>query len=100
MPAVLTDDDLLAFVDPLAFGEEVKLPDGTVVFGVFDERGAGLEPGTSVEVSTTSPKLTLRAADAGDLAQRDEVEVRGRRFEVVDRDDDAAGLAVIQLYER
>jgi hypothetical protein len=99
MAAVLPDEDLLAFVDPRDFGEEVILPGGTAVFGIFDEPGAGLEPGTSVEVSTTSPKLTLRVADAGDLRQGGTVEILGRRFEVVSRDDDAAGFAVMPLFE-
>lgn len=98
MVAVLTDEDLLAFVDPLAFGEEAILPGGGTVCGVFFDPTTDASPGTPAEIPSAEPSLTIRTADAHDIRQRDRLEIRGAPYEVEKRVDGPEGLTVLRLF--
>ncbi|MEO1700173.1 MAG: hypothetical protein AAFU73_23005 [Planctomycetota bacterium] len=85
-----------------AFGEAVTLfpadGDAYEIRGVFDDDHREIATEFDTPLSTTGPMLCVRvSALQHDLAVDDELEVRGRRFAVVDIQPDGQGTLELPL---
>lgn len=79
-----------------AFGESVTFfPDGGEAYttrGIVDDDHTVVVGEVETTVSTTGPMVSVRASDlAHEVAQDDELEMRGRRWVIVDVQPDGQG---------
>ena len=85
------------------FGEHVTLPGAVEVMGVFDPRGEPpIPPGSDVGLiarisQQISPVVSLLAADAAELRERDPVTIGGQVYLVTRIEDAGNGLVRIWL---
>jgi len=76
------DDDLDSLYDPdFGFAERVETADGYII-GIFESPYYEGDPGTFVGVRTSTPALRTRTKD--ELAESDEIIIRGTRYTVVE----------------
>ena len=92
----------LAIVDTGAFGEPVRLPNGSLVPGVFGKTPVPQSPwpeaGAPVRISgQINRHLDLLAADAARVNKRDLLVIRGAGYVVVDLDQPCDGLVRAHL---
>lgn len=98
----LVDDVLNACTD--AFGEEVTFyPLGRTgvykVRAIFDNEFVEVDPDTEEVVSSNRPALGVNLNDIKfEIKQNDQVEVRGQRFAIFDKQEDGQGGAVLLLH--
>lgn len=100
----MTERVLAAATSAGAFGEVVTVHplegDSYVIRGIFDDDHRELLEGADTPLSTTGTKVSVRASDlAAEVEVDDELEVRERRFAVVDIQPDGQGTLDLILNE-
>ena len=83
-----------------AYGEDVTLPDGSVIQGVFRSRTDNVDLGALDAQVREYDYLSVPTISMGTLAEKQTITVRGRRFYVVNFDEDSQGWQHVKLTPR
>jgi len=86
------------------FGETVKVyPKKGGVYkinAIFDNEYQSVDPETEKVLSVNQPALGINLNDLPvEIKQHDEVEIRGIRFKVIDKQEDGQGGATLMLHK-